>query len=110
MKIETRSNNPAVKSNGAAGARKAQVALRVQPRASRERVSGPSGTEWRLSISAPPVEGKANAACIEFFARGLRVPKSAVTIVAGETSRYKRIEIEGVTQETLDNFLCKEAQ
>ena len=110
MKIETRSNNPAVKSNGAAGARRAQVALRVQPRASRERVSGISGTEWRLSITAPPVEGKANAACVEFFARGLRVPKSAVTIVAGETSRHKRIEIEGVTQEALDAFLRKEAQ
>jgi uncharacterized protein (TIGR00251 family) len=84
--------------------------LHVQLRASRERVSGPSGTEWKLFITAPPVEGKANAACIEFFARGLRVPKSSVTIVAGETSRRKRIEIEGVTQEALDTFLRKEAQ
>jgi uncharacterized protein (TIGR00251 family) len=87
---------------------KAQVAIRVQPRASRERVVRLAAGEWKLSVTAPAVEGKANLACIEFFARGLKVPRSAVRIVAGETSRHKRIEIEGIAQETLDRFLRRQ--
>lgn len=84
---------------------RAQVAIRVQPRASRERVAGFTAGEWKLSVAAPAVEGKANRACIEFFARGLKVPRSAVRIAAGETSRHKRLEIDGVPQEALDRFL-----
>ena len=89
---------------------KAQVAIKVQPRSSAERVAGRLGAEWKILLTAPPVEGRANRACIEFFARGLRVPRSAVRIVAGETSRHKRIEIDGVTQEALDCFLEEEAR
>jgi uncharacterized protein (TIGR00251 family) len=88
---------------------KARAAIRVQPRASREGLAGPLGGEWKLLLTAPAVEGKANRACIEFFARGLRAPRSAVRIVSGETSRHKRIEIEGIEQETLDRFLRGEA-
>ena len=89
---------------------KAQAAIKVQPRSSAERVAGRLGAEWKILLTAPPVEGRANQACIEFFARGLRVPRSAVRIVAGETSRHKRIEIEGVPQEALDRFLEEEAR
>ncbi len=84
---------------------KASVRLRVQPRAARERVAGEIGGEWKLYLAAPPVEGKANQACIDFFARGLRVPQAAVRIVAGETSRHKRVEIDGVSQDDLNRFL-----
>lgn len=84
---------------------KARVAVKVQPRASVERVAGRLGQEWKLLLKAPPVEGRANEACVEFFARGLRVPRSAVRIVAGAGSRHKRIEVEGVTQEALEQFL-----
>jgi len=90
--------------------RKARVVLRVQPGASHERVSGLSGAGWKLAVTAPPVEGRANQSCVEFFARGLRVAKSAVRIAAGETSRLKRIEIDGVTQEALESFLRKQAE
>jgi uncharacterized protein len=86
----------------------ARASIRVQPRASRECVAGPVAGEWKISLTAPAVEGKANRACIEFFARGLRVPRSAVRIVAGETSRHKRIEIAGVAQEALDRFLQRQ--
>lgn len=84
---------------------KARATIRVQPRSRVERVSGPIEGEWKISVTAPPVEGKANQACLEFFARGLKVPRSAVRIVAGATSRHKRIEIDGVAQEALDRFL-----
>ncbi len=89
---------------------KAQAAIKVQPRSPAERVAGRLGAEWKILLTAPPVEGQANRACIEFFARALRVPRSAVRIVAGEKSRHKRIEIEGVTQETLNRFLEGESR
>ncbi|MBI3666404.1 MAG: YggU family protein [Acidobacteria bacterium] len=88
---------------------KARAAIKVQPRASRDRVAGMVGEEWKVLLRAPAVEGKANRACIEFFSRGLNVPRSAVSIVAGEKSRHKRIEIEGVAQEELERFLRGEA-
>ena len=88
---------------------KATTRIRVQPRSKAERVSGPVGEEWKISVTAPAVDSKANGACIEFFARGLRAPRSAVRIVAGETSRHKRIEIEGVSQEALEGFLREKA-
>ena len=84
---------------------KARAAIKVQPRASSDRVGGMAGREWKVLLTAPAVEGNANRACIEFFARGLKVPRSAVSIVAGLTSRHKRIEIEGVSQEALERFL-----
>jgi len=83
----------------------ARAAIKVQPRASRTAVAGQVGREWRILVTAPAVEGKANQACIEFLARGLKAPKSAVRIVAGAASRHKRVEIDGVTQEQLDRFL-----
>ncbi|RME40833.1 MAG: YggU family protein [Deltaproteobacteria bacterium] len=73
------------------------VALLVQPRASRNAVVGLQGDELKVALTSPPVDGAANKACIQFFAKLFRIPKSAVSIVAGETSRHKRILLEGVT-------------
>ena len=83
----------------------ARVAVKVQPRAKAEGVAGRVGEEWKLRLAAPPLEGRANEACIEFFARGLRVPRSAVRIAAGAASRHKKITIDGVDQEALERFL-----
>ena len=83
----------------------ARAAIKVQPRAFADGVAGRLGQEWKLRLRAPAVDGKANEACIEFFARGLGVPRSAVRIVAGEKSRHKRIEIVGASQEALELLL-----
>lgn len=88
---------------------RAQATVRVQPRSRREGVAGRIGAEWKVQVTAPPVEGKANEACVGFFARGLRVPRSAVRIVSGAASRHKRIEIDGIAQEALDGFLSAQA-
>ena len=48
----------------------------VQPRAKRNRLAGLLREEWKLQLTAPPIEGRANAACIEFLARGLRIARS----------------------------------
>lgn len=73
-----------------------ELAVLVQPRASRSRVVGEHGGLLKIQLAAPPVDGEANAALIEFLARLLRVPKRQVTLVSGDTSRRKRLRIEGV--------------
>jgi uncharacterized protein len=67
--------------------------LRVKPRSSRQRLRLDSAGELRLELHAVPTEGQANAACVEFFARLLRLPRSSIEIVAGEKSRRKLIRI-----------------
>ena len=83
----------------------ARASIKVQPQASREGVAGRLGEEWKILVRAPAIEGRANEACVQFFARGLRVPRSAVRIARGAAGRHKRIEVEGVEQETLERFL-----
>ncbi len=74
-------------------------AVRVQPRARRNAVAGEMGDALKLALTAPPVEGKANEACVEFLAKLLKVPRSSVTIAAGETSRNKVIRVAGLNAE-----------
>lgn len=71
--------------------------VRVQPRAKRNALVGEIGDALKLALTAPPVEGKANEACIAFLADLLDVPRSSITIAAGETSRNKLIRISGLT-------------
>jgi hypothetical protein len=79
--------------------------LRVQPRASRNAVVGLMGDAVKLALTAPPVDGKANAAVVEYLAELLRVSKSSVTIVSGETGRNKLIAVRGVTAEQVRKAL-----
>ena len=72
--------------------------VRVQPRAKRNALAGQMEQEWKLFLTAPPLDGRANQACIEFFARGLKIPQSRVRLVAGEKSRHKVFELEGVSE------------
>jgi len=80
-------------------------AVKVHPRAKREGIVGEMGDALKLAIKAPPVEGRANEACIEFFAKLLKVPRSSVTIASGESSRNKIMRISGVTAEQLRRHL-----
>ncbi|WP_298271045.1 DUF167 domain-containing protein [Geobacter sp.] len=73
------------------------LSVHVQPRASKNEVCGIQGDALKLRLTSPPVEGEANRLCIEFLAKLLRIPKSSVTIIAGEKSRHKTLRITGVT-------------
>ena len=79
--------------------------IKVHPRAKKNAISGVIGDALKLSLTAPPVEGKANEACIRFFADLLRVPRSSVTIAAGESSRNKVIRVHGLTAAQLEERL-----
>jgi uncharacterized protein (TIGR00251 family) len=72
-------------------------AVKVHPRATRNAVTGALGDALKVSLTAPPVEGRANEACIEFFAKLLKVPRSSVTIACGQSSRNKVIRVAGLT-------------
>ena len=61
-------------------------------------MSGIHGDALRIRLSAPPVDGAANAALIKFLSQLFAVPRRAVMILAGESSRLKIIEIEGITE------------
>jgi uncharacterized protein (TIGR00251 family) len=69
----------------------------VQPRASRTRAVGEHDGRLKLQLAAPPVDGEANQALIEFLARALGVRKADVAIVRGETGRRKTVRVVGVT-------------
>ena len=72
-------------------------AIKVHPRAKKNAITGELGDALKLSLTSPPVEGRANEACIEFFAKLLKVPRSSVTIASGQTSRRKVIRVVGLS-------------
>ncbi|HEX8823953.1 MAG TPA: DUF167 domain-containing protein [Archangium sp.] len=73
-----------------------ELAVLVQPRASRTRVVGEHDGMLKIQLAAPPVDGEANAALLEFLARRLGVPRRQVTLVSGDASRRKRVRVEGL--------------
>ena len=83
----------------------ARLTVKVHPRARRSALAGRLGDAWKLSLAAPPVDGKANDECMRFLAEFAGVPRSRVRIVMGLTSRVKVVEIEGVPQEELETRL-----
>ncbi len=79
----------------------ATFAVKVHPRARRDEISGVVGDALKLDLTAPAIEGRANEACIRFFAELLKVPRSSVTIASGKTSRLKVVRIGGMSAEQL---------
>ena len=74
-------------------------AVKVHPRARKNAITGELGDALKLSLTSPPVEGRANQACIEFFAKLLKVPRSSVTIASGQSSCQKVIRVSGLSTE-----------
>ncbi len=82
-----------------------RLTVRVTPRSSRESVAlGADGTV-HVRVSAPPAEGQANRAVVEALARAMRIPKSNISIVSGETSRTKTVEIRGISRNEIQERL-----
>ena len=75
--------------------------VKVQPRAKRNAVVGELGDALKVALTAPPIDGRANDACIEFFADLLQLPRSSIKIVSGQSSRNKVIRVTGISAEEL---------
>jgi uncharacterized protein (TIGR00251 family) len=78
--------------------------VRLQPRASRNEFAGLHGSALRVRVTAPPVDGLANEALIDFLSRALEVSRRNVCIVSGFTSRTKVVEIREVNLETIQRL------
>ena len=80
--------------------------LYIQPKSSRTRVVGLHDGSIKLTITAPPVEGKANAQVTTFFAKLFKIPKSAITLLSGHQGRHKRIGVTGINQAEIQQILA----
>jgi uncharacterized protein (TIGR00251 family) len=78
-----------------------RISIYVQPRASKTAIAGMHDGSIKIRLAAPPVDGAANAALIEFIAERVGVARSRVRLVSGASSRRKVIEIEGVEAATV---------
>jgi hypothetical protein len=80
--------------------------IKVHPRARKNAITGVVGDTLKLALTAPPVEGKANQAVIEFFADLFAIPRSSVTIASGEISRNKVVRISGLSRQMVEERLA----
>ena len=83
-----------------------RLSVRVVPGASKNEVTSVNGT-WKIRLTAPPVEGKANRALIEFLAKKLDISSSALELVSGASSRSKMVAVSGLSPEEINQRLAK---
>jgi uncharacterized protein len=79
----------------------ATFSIRVHPRAKKNAITGLIGDALKVALTAPPVEGKANEACMRFLADILQVPRASISIAAGESARNKVIRVAGLSAEAV---------
>jgi hypothetical protein len=78
----------------------------VQPRSSRSQIAGRHDGRIKICVTAPPVDGEANAEVIELIAEALGVAKRSVEVVAGAASRRKTVRVTGVTQQQIEELVA----
>jgi uncharacterized protein len=83
------------------------VSLHVQPGAKRTEFVGLHGDALKMRLAAPPVDGKANACLVAFLADFMRVPKAAVSLLHGESSRQKLVRINGAEAEAVVRLIAQ---
>jgi uncharacterized protein len=86
---------------------RARVTLHISPRASSQQVMRRQDGSFALKLTAPPVEGSANTAAVEFLADCLDIRRSRVALVSGQKSREKTFEIAGLSEREITNRLAK---
>ena len=84
-----------------AGSPGCTLAIKATPNAPRTEITGWLGSALKVKVHAPPVEGRANEVLCDFLAERLDLPRRAVTVVRGDTSRQKIVRIEGLTTEAV---------
>jgi uncharacterized protein len=85
----------------------ARITVRVSPGARRTELAGRHGAGWKVRVAAPPERGRANEALGVHLAGLLGLPKAAVRVVAGATSRDKLVEIDGLSPAEVDARLAR---
>jgi len=88
----------------------ATIRVRVSPRASQNRIAGVKDSKLVIRVTAPPVDGKANAAVCQLIAKEVGVAKSNVVVIRGDTARDKLVAISGVSQAAAEAALGIDTQ
>ncbi|HSW72381.1 MAG TPA: DUF167 domain-containing protein [Chlamydiales bacterium] len=83
------------------------IECKIIPNAAKSRVVGYVGEALKIQIAAPPEKGKANEELIYFLSKLFKVPKSAIQILTGETGRLKRVSIEGLSTEEIQDKVSR---
>jgi len=81
--------------------------VKVHPRARKNAITGTVGEALKLALTAPPVEGRANQAVVEFFADLFEIPRSSVTIASGARGRRKVIRVKDVSKQAIEDKLAE---
>lgn len=84
----------------------ATLAVRAQPKAKRDAVGGDRGGALKVSVTAPPEDGRANAAVLEVLRAVLKLPRARIELLSGHTSRDKVVLVRGVTPDELAALLA----
>lgn len=79
--------------------------VRIIPRSSRNEIAGREGSVYRIKVTSPPVDGKANKALIALLSKLLKTPKKNIEIVSGEKSRNKRIRVYDISLKEVSRLL-----
>ncbi len=81
------------------------IRIYVQPRSSKNEIAGIHGDAIKIKITSPPVDGAANSLLIKFLSKKLGVSKSSISLVSGDKSRKKVVNIEGLTKDIAESLL-----
>ena|SRR5437588_7922960 len=84
--------------------------IKVHPRAKKNAITGVVGDALKISVTAPPVDGKANQTVVEFLADFFEIPRSSVTIASGDTGRLKVIRINGMSAGSVRDVLAEKTK
>ena len=82
-----------------------RINLLIVPKSSKNQIAGIINNKLKIKIKSPPVEGAANKELIKFFSKFLKISKSSISIISGEHSKNKIIELSGVTGDKWNKFL-----
>ena len=85
--------------------KKATIDVKVLPRSSKDTIVGEKDGVYKIKLTAPAIEGKANKALLKLLAKRLGIPKREIIIISGERSRIKSIRIERLTVEQIKKIL-----
>ncbi len=83
----------------------AVIRVRVLPRSSKNRIADIEDNIYKIKLTAPPIDGKANKALQQFLSKKLGIPKTNIEIISGERSRVKSIKIHGLSDREVEEKL-----
>ena len=81
------------------------IRIRLLPRSSKNEIIGREGDVYRVKVTSPPINGKANRALISLLSKKLRVSKGSIEIITGERSKIKQIRIHGLSKDKINKIL-----